>query len=631
MRGMRQGAAAKTAAARAYCARNEAETVKRAALFSGFFFLIAMALFLALGIGAAKAGNYGAGGLTGVTPALLSEEDQARYRQIFRLQEQGRWGEADRLIGNLQERALMGHVLYQRYMHPTAYRSKFSELKSWLDLYNDHPGASKIYKLAMKRRPRGAAYPAQPLRRVYRQRNDTAYSVAATQRSFSSSYRKANYRVRSYLRRERPTQALGYLNRVRGSLSALEYDTILTRIAGSYFIEDRNDRAYEEALTALKRSGEGVPLAYWYAGLASWRMDEPAKAADYFAVLARAQNVNDWTRAAGGFWAARAYLASRQPEHVAEMLEIAAGTGATFYGILAARQLGDEVEFVWLRQPLDEAGYKLLLTEPAVRRAIALTEIGRQGMAEEELMRAHGRVDEGLDTALIALAEALKLPATQLQVASAAHIPASYRAAQSGSGHRAFVVNAGLFPVPDYAPSEGFRVDRALLFAFMRQESKFQPQAKSYAGARGLMQIMPATASHITQDRSLRRSNRDKLFEPSFNASLGQQYLQELMNMGDPHGNLIMLAAAYNGGPGNLNRWLKQVDYREDPLLFLESIPAAETRGYVERVITNLWMYRDRLGQLSPSLDTVAAGAWPLYQPMERGGQLARGSASLQP
>jgi soluble lytic murein transglycosylase-like protein len=535
---MRQGAAAKTAAARAYCARNEAETVKRTALFTGFFFLIAMALFLALGAGAAKAESYGAGGLTGVTPALLSDEDQTRYRKIFRLQEDGRWREADRLVDALEDRALMGHVLYQRYMHPTAYRSKFSELKSWLDLYNDHPGASKIHKLAMKRRPRGAAYPAQPLRRLYRQRNDTAYSVAATQRSFSRSYRKANYRVRSYLRRERPTQSLGYLNRVRGSLSALEYDTILTRIAGSYFIEDRNDRAYEESVKALKRSGEGVPLAYWYAGLASWRMNEPARAADYFAVLARAQNVNDWTRAAGGFWAARAYLASRQPEHVAEMLEIAA---------------------------------------------------------------------------------------------SAAHIPASYRAAQNGSGHQAFVINAGLFPVPDYAPSEGFRVDRALLFAFMRQESKFQPQAKSYAGARGLMQIMPATASHITQDRSLRRSNRDKLFEPSFNASLGQQYLQELMNMGDPHGNLIMLAAAYNGGPGNLNRWLKQVDYREDPLLFLESIPAAETRGYVERVITNLWMYRDRLGQLSPSLDTVAAGAWPLYQPMERGGQLARGSASLQP
>ncbi len=218
------------------------------------------------------------------------------------------------------------------------------------------------------------------------------------------------------------------------------------------------------------------------------------------------------------------------------------------------------------------------------------------------------------------MAERLDLPATQLQVANAAYVP-------SGYGSDRYVMNAGLFPVPDYAPDGGFRVDRALVYAFMRQESKFKPEARSRAGARGLMQIMPATASHITQDRSLRRSGeegRDRLYDPSFNLTLGQQYIEELMSGGKPYGNLYQLMTAYNGGPGNLRRWLNNTDYRDDPLLFIESIPAPETRGYIERVLTKLWIYRARLGQDIPSLETAAAGEWPVYQSLERGGSLAQ-------
>ena len=71
---------------------------------------------------------------------------------------------------------------------------------------------------------------------------------------------------------------------------------------------------------------------------------------------------------------------------------------------------------------------------------------------------------------------------------------------------------------------------------------------------------------------------------------------------------------AYNGGPGNLNKWRRKSDYQGDPLLFIESIPSRETRAFVERVLTNLWIYRFRLGQPAPSLDAIAAGAWPRYQ-----------------
>ena len=94
-------------------------------------------------------------------------------------------------------------------------------------------------------------------------------------------------------------------------------------------------------------------------------------------------------------------------------------------------------------------------------------------------------------------------------------------------------------------------LDRAIKYA-----EKGKRLDADAAGARGLMQIMPATASHITQDRSLARANKDKLLDPTFNITLGQDYLTELMGSGEPYGNLFMLTTAYNGGPGNLNRWL---------------------------------------------------------------------------
>lgn len=552
------------------------------------------------------------------SPALLSDQDKVLYRQIFAAQKRGKMSKAKKLQEKLSNDVLMGHVLFERYLHPTAYRSTYKELKSWMGLYKDHPGSTRIYKLALRKRKRGDAYPDKPLRRRYRASQLSSYAVGSLNtRAYSKSYRRAAKKVRGYLRRERPTQALKYISKksVRRHLNKIEYDTLRARISGSYFIEQRDAKAYYLAAEVAQRSRVKVPLADWYAGLAAWRLDKFEIAAGHFDALARARHVSDWTRAAGGFWAARAYVASREPAKVAEMLEIAAHTGATFYGLLAAQQLGNEPRFNWISPTLSPAGLQMLKREPAVPRAIALVEIGERRLAETELTRAHGRIDAGLDQSLIALAETLQLPATQMQVAQGAYVPPAYDGAHTPGD--AYVMNAALFPLPDYAPSDGFQIDRALLFAFMRQESKFKPGAKSGAGARGLMQIMPATATHITKDRSLKRRNKDKLFDPSFNLSLGQKYIKQMLAYGKPYGNLFMVTTAYNGGPGNLNRWRRETNFKNDPLLFIESIPAAETRGYIERVLTNFWMYRERLGQPTPSLTKAAEGQWPVYQPQE--------------
>src|SRR3546814_2083927 len=96
-------------------------------------------------------------------PAVLTPHDADLYRRIFVLQEDGRWPQADRLIAELSDKRLLGHLLAQRYLHPTAYRSKYSELKAWMDSYADHPQAKRIYALALKRRPANYRRPQPPI------------------------------------------------------------------------------------------------------------------------------------------------------------------------------------------------------------------------------------------------------------------------------------------------------------------------------------------------------------------------------------------------------------------------------------------------------------------------------------
>jgi len=165
---------------------------------------------------------------------------------------------------------------------------------------------------------------------------------------------------------------------------------------------------------------------------------------------------------------------------------------------------------------------------------------------------------------------------------------------------------SALYPIPSFAVN--FTVDQALVWAITRQESGFNPSAKSHAKAAGLMQIMPATASFITRKRSYRTTDRHLLLNPETNIAIGQTYITHLLDEPLIESSIVRLLAAYNGGPGNLRKWLRKVDHQDDAFLLIESIPARETRYYVKHVITNLAMYRAQLGEAALSLEELAAG-----------------------
>jgi soluble lytic murein transglycosylase-like protein len=305
--------------------------------------------------------------------------------------------------------------------------------------------------------------------------------------------------------------------------------------------------------------------------------------------------------AAGAYWAARSYLVSRKPEKVNPLLAIGAAHPRTFYGLLSARLLGTELGLRWQAPPLSRLDAELLLKMASIKRVIALAAAGRHDLADLELKGIYLSGREALGAALVGLANRLEIPATQLRLA---------RSYASGGG-RAF--DAALFPMPPWEPEGGYLVDRALIYAFMRQESAFVVKAKSQAGAQGLMQLMPKTASFVANDSALNGRDKHKLLAPEFNIALGQRYLTHLLASSRVRGNLFHLAIAYNSGPTKLGRWLKGIRHGDDPLLFIESIPSRETRFFVERVLSNFWIYRERLRQDTPSLDAVATGHWPIY------------------
>ena len=117
----------------------------------------------------------------------------------------------------------------------------------------------------------------------------------------------------------------------------------------------------------------------------------------------------------------------------------------------------------------------------------------------------------------------------------------------------------------------------------------------------------------ISSNKQVKRNNSNILKVPEINLEVGQEYIEYLLNLDIVDRNLIYLTAAYNGGPGNLEKWMKKTNYMEDPLFFMESIPSRETRWFMEKVLTKYWIYNDKLGKSSNSLNLLAKGEYPIY------------------
>ncbi|MDB5474827.1 MAG: soluble lytic murein transglycosylase [Phenylobacterium sp.] len=479
--------------------------------------------------------------------SALSSDDAERYVAAFRDVERGDFIDAQVHAADIKDKSLLGYLSFRQLMHPTAHKAAFDELSSWLAKFRDLPVAERIFALAAKRKPSLAADPPQPTLLIGA---DAARAAGPPVSDSAQKVRDAYY--------------AGDLRR------ALE----LAPAAGERFV----------------------------AGLAAWRLRAFDQAESHFSALARDETQDAWARAAGAFWAARAAEQLGEADHARSFLRAAAQSSDTFYGMIAERRLRltsgapaappsiDSLIRAAYRMPAPEVAAFMRENDRA-HRAAALAQIGRLQECGQELRAG------------LALARSEDERARWAKLADVLGVGSEEPVA--GSARR---IRASLdYPIPDLQPRAGFTLDRALVYAIVRQESGFNPDAVSPKGAVGLMQLMPESAARAAGDDKL-KSDTSPLFDPSYNLRVGQDYLTWLMERGTGY-DILKVVAAYNGGPGLVAKTAQAVGAEADDLLLIESIPAFETRAYVQKVVAAYWTYRQLFGQETKTLDALATGA----------------------
>ena len=542
---------------------------------------------------------------------ILSSQDVKNYINIFNLQEACEWKKANKYIFLVKNKILIGHVLAQRYLHPRCYKSKFIELTYWLKKSNDHPQAKRIYRLAIKRMPEGYRSPSKPIKPIGIKK-DNIDSLVKTKKYKSNKKLSKNQRlekqkllnaIKSRVNKGWPTGALKLLNQrdVNILLDQVEIDMQKELIAKGYFLANKNELAIKYSSEALEKSFMYVPYAGWTAGLAAWRLEKYDLAAEFFKNFSISLRDDVWHQASGAFWAARAYSKLNRYDEINFWLNRASKNPNSFYGLLASEILGIKETINW-NEKIDISSQKVDLFQlPSGMRVQALIQIGLPVQIEAEIVHMNTVINKNIAIASLDLAQHFNLAYTQLKIVNTllkygVQMPARFN-----------------YPVPIWEPKNGFTLEPELIYAFMHQESLFNKNAQSYRGAMGLMQIMPSTAKYISSDKQVKRNNSNILKNPEINLAVGQEYIEYLLKLKSVNNNLIFLTAAYNGGPGNLQKWQEKINYLDDPLFFMESIPSRETRWFIEKVLTKYWIYKNKSGLESQSLILLASGKNPIY------------------
>ena len=339
-------------------------------------------------------------------------------------------------------------------------------------------------------------------------------------------------------------------------------------------------------------------FAAWQRAIDAWRSGNKTTSAKLFSGLLKKKDLPRWKVAAAAYWCHRGYAATGNDRKANECLRIAAKEPRSFYGVIARKQLGQSLELDNTPPALTQTDIDTLAEQNAIQRIIALVQVQKSELADKELRVIFPQATQDERMLLLSLAHELNLASVQISMAK-----------RLGNGER--MLDFARYPVPQWQPQNGFMVDRALLYALVRQESGFRSNARSPSGASGLMQIMPKTASYMKKRMSgdILLDDRD----PRFNLALGQTYIKYLLENPLVEDNMLYMLTAYNAGPGRLMQWKKSIQYHNDPLLFVESIPFAETRNYVMQVMTNYWIYSELAGNDTPSTLAMISGEWPDY------------------
>lgn len=554
------------------------------------------------------------------TPTVLSWGDVQTYYKAFKLLHVGDYKGASTVVSHVDNPILLGYVQYHKYMSK-AYRSSVTELKQWLVKYHDLPIAQDIYKLLIRKVGRNSKIKIpKPLvvgsiRPIYTRKafiKEQAASSSLSTDIIGSANVVTIHPHKNHITRKLDT----YLKRgetklVKNTLlsvpviKALDYKTYAyyaALLAKAYFYDGHTDYAIEWGEKALRHCSKYLADTNFIMGLAYWRKADYINARKYFEEALKYKDLcTPEAIAKLAYWSSRASFRLHDFIHYYRSLRVASDYMYEFYGILASEELGVSPQYNSHIINSDDVDLENLLQNPHGLRAMALLQFGLTNWAEQELIllakydlkRFAVETRTLLVRSMAYLAYKEPMPMLSLRLAG-------MQGMYYGFGYLEY-------PIFNVGKLENYTVDPLLLIAVMRRESSFNSDAISSAGAIGLMQLMPSTAKMLIQnadfitkfskltlsDYNLKRILRN----PKYNFTLGQQYMQKLLNSRLTKHNLVYALASWNGGVLNLLKW-RSDKYRmaQDRLFFIENIPFEESREFVKKVLTDYWVYQVTIG-----------------------------------
>lgn len=377
------------------------------------------------------------------------------------------------------------------------------------------------------------------------------------------------------------------------------------------------ERQYKDAYAlaaghGLKPGAEFAEAEFNAGWIALRFLGAPERAETHFTALANAVGT-PISLARAYYWLGRAAEAKGETQTASARYRVAASYAYTFYGQLAAERLQEERPATTFAQPVTPtpAEQARFASRPVVAALRILSELDD----DQAFLTFAYHVDDELESP----GEYVEL-ARLAERKGATHV--AVRAGKVGVGRGAFAAEV-VYPLI-FVPDEATRFAPAeIILGLSRQESEFNPRAYSRAGARGLMQLLPTTAQITARKEGLRYSRSALLDDPIYNLTIGSAHLSHLFRRFN--GSRVMTFAAYNAGASRVDEWVERYgDPRSgdvDPVDWIEQIPFAETRNYVQRVLENTQVYRARL--TAQPIAGKLAGDLEVGGPSKRAGLLA--------
>ncbi|PIR38495.1 MAG: hypothetical protein COV35_06935 [Alphaproteobacteria bacterium CG11_big_fil_rev_8_21_14_0_20_39_49] len=402
-------------------------------------------------------------------------------------------------------------------------------------------------------------------------------------------------RIQWHMKRKNYNRVYQYIKQVD---KTMPYQEKWWKIKNVIIRELIDELKYKEAYAIASNHGNEPGTSEfaesaWLSGWLAYIIDKKDEAYSHFYDMYKSVNY-PVSKSRAAYWAGRVSEETKNNEVAEKWYKLAAEHTTTFYGQMAHlkvypnQKLKIEADFGDAK--VNHARYK---NNRLTKIAYMLIKVGEHGKAKQFIKAA---IDENNSAGEMHLISELGIALNQVEL--------SVMAAKEAIKKQVVLTNTGW---PVIATSSELYADKPLVMAIARQESLFDTNAKSGAGARGLMQLMPATAKFVAGE--IRKSySADSLNKsPEYNLQLGSYYINHLINRFD--GSYVLAIASYNAGPSNVKKWIEKfgdprnAKNHEQVINWIEHVPFKETRNYIQRVLENIQVYRHIFNDQSVNLE----------------------------